>query len=95
MRRRRGHPPPGGALQKAALEQVGLVDVFDRVRLLADRHRKGGQTHGPPLELLSHRAQDVAVEAVEALGVHLEQVERLARHPRVDPPAAADLGIVA
>ena len=35
----RGRPPARGATDKSALNQVRLVDLFDRVRLLADGNR--------------------------------------------------------
>ena len=74
-------PAPRRALDQPALEQVGLVDVLDRVLLLADRDRQRRQADRAAAELLADRAQDLAVEAVEALVVDLEQVERR-RRPR-------------
>src|SRR5688572_37109 len=40
------------ALEEAELEQVRLVDVLDRVRLLAERHGERGQPDGPAAEPL-------------------------------------------
>src|SRR5262249_21374557 len=56
----------GRALEEAALQQVGLVDVLDRVLLLADGDRQGRQADGAAAELLAHGGQDLAVEAVQA-----------------------------
>ena len=42
-RARRGGAPARRALEEPALQQVGLVDVLDRVGLLADRDRERGQ----------------------------------------------------
>ena len=78
----RGRPPARRALDQAALEQVGLVDVLDRVLLLAHRDRERREPDRAAAELLADRAQDLAVEAVEARVVDLEQVERLASPPR-------------
>ena len=81
-RGRGGDPPARGALDEPLLEQVGLVDVLDRVGLLADRDRQRGQADRAALELLADRPQDVAVEPVQAGVVDLQQVERLRRAPR-------------
>ena len=74
--RLRGRAAARRALDQAALEQVRLVDVLDRVLLLADRDRERREPDRAAAELLADRAQDLAVEAVEALVVDLEQVER-------------------
>ncbi len=87
----RERPPGGGstagrALDQAALEQVGLVHVLDRVLLLADRDGERRQPDRAPAELLADRAQDLAVETVESLVVDAEQVERLDRDVAVTTP---------
>ena len=74
--------PARRALDQSALEQVGLVDVLDRVLLLPDRDRERRQADRAAAEALADRAQDLAVEAVEALVVDLEQVERRRRRRR-------------
>src|SRR5207248_8003567 len=90
-RGRCGHAAAGRSLEEALLKQVRLVHVLDGVGLLAHRHRQRGEPHRAALELLADRAEDVAVEAVEAGMVHLEQVERLLGHLAVDAPRAAHL----
>ena len=65
------------ALEEAALEQVGLVDVLDGVLLLADGDGERREADGPAAEQLADRAQQLAVEPVEALVVDLQQVERV------------------
>src|SRR3954453_19701747 len=54
------------ALEEAALQQVGLVDVLDRVLLLADSDGQRRETDRAALELQADRVEDLAVEAVEA-----------------------------
>src|SRR5689334_12652370 len=93
--RRGGHAPAGSALDEPALEQVGLVDVLDRVGLLGHRDRERGQAHRATLELLADRAQDVAVETVEPRGVDLQQPQRLVGDLLVDAARGADLRVVA
>src|SRR6267142_1111641 len=40
-----GFPPPCRALQEALLDEVGLIDVLQRIRLLPDHDRDGGKAH--------------------------------------------------
>src|SRR3954469_6587451 len=92
--------PGGGAparcpLQEPTLQEVGLVDVLDRVRLLAHRDRERRQPDRPAGEADAHRVEDLAVGAVEAEAVDLEQLERGVGRRAVDDAGAADLGPVA
>ena len=86
---------PRRALDQASLEQVRLVHVLDRVLLLADRDRQRRQADRPSAELLADRAEDLAIEPVEAGVVDSEQVERLDRHLARDDPGPAHLDVVA
>src|SRR5437588_9219688 len=54
-------------LDEAELEQVRLVDVLDRLLLLAERRRERREADGPSLELLRDRAEQLTGFAVEAL----------------------------
>src|SRR5690349_9804507 len=73
------HPAPRRALHQALLEQVGLEDVLDRVRLLPDRHREGRQAHGPTAELARHDIEQPPVVPVEPGSVDLEHLEGVGR----------------
>ncbi len=64
------------ALDQAALQQVRLVDILDRVLLLSDRRGQRGEPHRAAGELLADRAQDLPVEPIEPDVVDLQQVER-------------------
>ena len=77
-----GDAPARSALQQALAEQVGLDDVFDRVLGLADGGRQRGEPDRSAAELLADRLQQHAVEAVETLGVDLEEVRAPRRRPR-------------
>ena len=69
-----GHDPAARrALEEAELEQVRLVDVLDRLGLLAERDRERREADRPAAELLDDRAQQLAVEALEPRLVDLEQ----------------------
>src|SRR5688572_12630796 len=72
VRRRRRHPAARGALEQPLLEQVRLVDVLDRVLLLADRRAERRQADGAAVEARADRMEDLAVQAVEAEVVDLE-----------------------
>src|ERR1700760_4000406 len=93
--------PPGRgatarrALDQAALQQVGLVHVLDRVLLLPDRHRERRQTDRTATELVADRVQDLTIETVETLVVDLEHVQRRAGDLVGDDAAVADLGVIA
>src|SRR3954462_811754 len=62
-----------GALDQALLEEVWLVDVLDRVGLLPPRHGKRRQPDRATAELLADGGEDVAVQAVQARLVDLQE----------------------
>src|SRR3982751_3273925 len=68
----RGRPPARRALEQPALEQIGLVDVLDRVLLLPHARGERRQADRAALELAADAAQELAVEAIEAELVDLE-----------------------
>src|SRR5436309_9790622 len=49
-------------LEKAQLEQIGLADVFDRVRLLAQGHGESAQPDWASAELEGDRLQQLPVD---------------------------------
>ena len=69
-------------LEEAELQQVRLVDVLDRVGLLAERDGEGRQPDRPAAELERDRLEELAVDALEPLLVDLEQLQRLAARRR-------------
>src|SRR5689334_19174650 len=64
-----------GALKEAELEEERLVDVHDRVGLLARRGGNGLEANGSSAELLDDAVEDGAVGVVEAEGVDVEEGE--------------------
>src|SRR3954451_23481779 len=90
-RRRSRHAPARRAFEEAALQQVGLVDVLNRVGLLPDRHGERREADGTAAELLADRREDLAVEAVEAELVDVEHGQRRVGRARGDNPAVAHL----
>ncbi len=89
------HAAARRALQEAAHDEVGLVDVHQGVGLLAQRHRQRVEANRSAVELLHDRQQDVAVELVEPFVVDLEQVERGQADLERDRALMAYLGEVA
>src|SRR6266545_2100568 len=90
-----GDPAAWRALQEAQLDQVRLGHVLDRVWLLADRHRQGGEPHRLAAVALAEHLEQRHVQLVEAERVDLEQLQRLPGDGGVDATAAAHLGEVA
>src|SRR5207248_3235418 len=90
----RGGPSAGRPLDQAPLEQVGLVDVLNRVLFLAHGHRKRREPDRAATELLADRPQDLAIETVEPLVVDLEQIQRRGRYGLRHDTALADLRVV-
>ena len=70
------------ALDEAELQQVRLVHVLDRVRLLAERDRQRRETDRAAAELQQDRGEQLTVDPLEPDPVDLEQLERLAARPR-------------
>ena len=75
------------ALQESELEQVRLVDVLDRLRLLAERDRERREADRAAAELLDDARRSVAVEPLEPRLVDLEQRERLLGDRGRDAPS--------
>ena len=67
----RDRAPARRPLDEPELEQIRLVDVLDRVGLLAERDRKGGEPDRAAVEFLHHRAQESAVDPLEPALVEL------------------------
>src|SRR5205085_7204544 len=91
----RDRAAPRRALDEPELEQIGLVDVLDRLLFLAERRRKRRESHRSAVELLHDRAQQLACLAIESFLVDLEQRQRLPRVLRCDRPLVTHLRDVA
>src|SRR2546423_5997198 len=82
----------GRALDEPELEEVRLVDVLDRLLLLAERDRERGEADGPAAELDRDRLPQLAGGALAADRGHLVQLEGPVRAPERDPAPVAPLG---
>src|SRR5687767_4186967 len=93
--------PPGGdassrgALDQAALQQVRLVDVLDRVACLTQGYRERPHSDRPSLELVDDETKVVAVGAVQAQVVHALHLQGGVGGLLVYSAVADDLGVVA
>jgi hypothetical protein len=85
----------GRALQKADLQQVRLVDVLQRVALLADRGCQRLDADGSAVELVDDRREERAVHGLEADVVDVEELERFAGHAATDDAVGAHVCEVA
>ena len=93
--RRRGDPPPGRALEKPFLQQVGLVDVFHGLWLFANRDGEGRQPDRRSAERTAQGGEDAPVDLVEPSLVDLEEPEGLPGHGSGHDAVGPDLGEVA
>src|SRR6266850_7323669 len=94
IRQRRRHPTLRGADEETFLDEERLVDVLDRVPLLADRRRERVEPDRTPRELVDDGEEERAVHLVEARFVDVEEPERVPGHGPVDPALRAHVGEV-
>jgi len=88
------HTTARRALEKAELQQVGLVDVLERALVLAERGRERLEPHRAAAVVLDGGDQQAAVELVEAEGVHLQPLEAVPRGLERDARLLAGVGEV-
>src|SRR5208282_254341 len=81
--------------QETLLQQVGLVNFLDCVRLFADRRGQALDPDRAAVELVDYCAENRAVHLVEAGRVDLEQLERAQRNLAGDHRRLVDLREVA
>src|SRR5262245_62167337 len=82
------------AVQKADLNQVRLVNFFDRLFLLADRRRDCADADRAAIELFNDRRQQFAVDFVQAVAVDLHPVERVGGHFGGDVAVVFNFGVI-
>ena len=85
----------GRANHQAALQQIGLIDILERTRVLAHRAGKGRQAHGTAGERLGKRLQDANIHPVQTKLINLEELERLTANIKLNRTVAAHLRKVA
>src|SRR5262245_26115778 len=65
--------PTWRSLQESFLDQIRLVDLFDRTRLFADRRRERVEPDWAAFEAIDDREQEPAIHFVEAALVDLQR----------------------
>ena len=81
--------------QKAALQKIGLIDVFERHSFLVDGRRKRIKTDRASAVILDDAAQHSAVERIQTELVDLQPGERLVGDLTCDHTVGAHLRIIA
>jgi hypothetical protein len=76
----RGDAAARRAGNEPLLQEVGLVDIANRVGLLADRGSQRIDSDRTAVELVDYRGEDRAVHLVEATRIDLEQFQRAQGH---------------
>src|SRR5437868_5152260 len=91
----RGHAASRRPVEEPDLDQERLVDILERVPLLAHRRGKAAHANRPPVEFIDDRAEQAPIDLVEAVLVHFEHRERTRGHVRSDAPVGAHLRVIA
>lgn len=89
-----GDPSAGRAGEETLADEEGFGHLLDGLALLPHRDREGGQADRAAAEELEQGLQDSAVEAVEATGVDLVDLERCRGDVACDDSVGPDLGVV-
>lgn len=85
----------GRANHQAALQQIGLIDILERSRVLAHRAGKRCQAHGTSGERLSECLQNANIHPVQTKLIDLEELERLTANIKLNGTVAAHLCVIA
>src|SRR5438128_1827600 len=81
-----GYAPARRTRNETQLQQVGLIDVFNCLRVFAGAGCKGIQANGTAGKLLNNGEQEITVRLVEANLVNLQRVQgRFSYIPGNDP----------
>src|SRR5262245_29971635 len=92
---RRGHAAARRAIEKSSLNEKRLVDVFDGVFFLVDGGRDAVDPHRSTTEFVDDGAQQLAIDLIEAVVVHFEQLEGGTGDLTGDRPVSTDLRVIA
>lgn len=86
-----GNAAARSTIQKADLDQVGLGDLLERVRFLAQRRCDGVQPDGPAAVVLEDDPNQPAVQPVESEGIDAETFQARARDVAGDATVSANI----
>src|SRR3954469_2954193 len=90
-----GTAAPGSPLQKALLNQIGLVHILQSSGILADGYGHCPQAYRTPAELFDDGGQNASVHVVQPELIHIEPGKGRAGYLGGDPAVRFDFGIIA
>ena len=88
----RGYPPARRALEKAALDKIGFVDIFQRAHFFRAGHSQRLDADRPSVEMLDQQREDLAIHLVQPLLVHVKAGKGVAGLFSVDYAVAVHSG---
>ena len=88
------HASAVGAHEETLAHQVRFRDSLDGFRFLTDGDGQSCQAHGSAGEATAHSLENRSVQAVQAGGVHLEELEGSARGVQGERSVTMDLRVV-
>lgn len=71
-RQLRGLSAAPGAIKKSGLNEIGLVDVFERALIFLNGRRKGLNPYGTSSKLFNNREQDLSIHFVKPCRIHTQ-----------------------
>ena len=74
------HSPARSAQQKSLLNQIGLEYILNGTAFLADGGAETVYSHRTAVELLDNGEQQLAIHHIEALMIHIQQVQGTIGH---------------
>src|SRR5262245_13417662 len=85
----------GSSLQKPTLQEVRLVDIFDRIDFFVEHRRNRVHADGSAVETFNDSAQQLSIHVIEALLVYIKKSQTVQRHLRRDLTGSFHLSIIA
>ena len=86
--------PPAGPLEKARLNQIGFIDIFERAPVFLHGRRQGVHPDRSPSELVDDRQKNLAIHLIKTGRIDTQPCKRILGHSLGDLSLRLDLGIV-
>lgn len=80
-----------GALDKALLDKIRLIDILYRACVFAHSRSDGVQPYRPALELVDNGAEQLVVDLVEPKSIDIERLQSILGYFQIDRTIALDL----
>src|SRR5579885_3428413 len=71
------HAPTRGTRDKTELQEIWLIDILNRLAILAGTGGQGIKTNRAAIEFLNDRQEEIAIGLVQADFINLQSIERL------------------